>query len=246
MKSEPGRRVLPRVAVVGVFVVFGLLIAASAQSIPADERADRRTDLTALVGQRADEVAALDAQAAAEREQLEADSARLAETDSALAAERSAGDTVAPQAGLSAVRGPAVAVALDDAPAPEPGQPLPVGITYDDLVVHQQDVQAVVNSLWGSGAEAMSIMGQRIVATSAVRCVGNTLILHGRVYSPPYEIVAIGDQTRLQEGLDTDPAVAVYREWAGIVGLGYQVSRTEVELPAYEGPLQLPNAQVTG
>jgi uncharacterized protein YlxW (UPF0749 family) len=92
----------------------------------------------------------------------------------------------------------------------------------------------------------MSIMGQRIVATSAVRCVGNTLILHGRVYAPPYEIVAIGDQQRLREGLEADPGVAVYREWAGIVGLGYQVTESEVELPAYEGPLQLRNAQVAG
>ena len=43
-------------------------------------------------------------------------------------------------------------------------------------------MQAVVNALWAGGAEAMSIMNVRVLATSAVRCVGNTLLLHGRVY----------------------------------------------------------------
>ncbi len=56
----------------------------------------------------------------------------------------------------------------------------------DDLVVHQQDVQAVVNALWAGGADAVQVMDQRLLSTSAVRCVGNTLLLNGRVYSPPY------------------------------------------------------------
>ncbi|WP_146074826.1 DUF881 domain-containing protein, partial [Micromonospora chalcea] len=33
-------------------------------------------------------------------------------------------------------------------------------------------------------------------------CVGNTLLLHGRVYSPPFKIVAIGDPAELQRALD--------------------------------------------
>ena len=67
---------------------------------------------------------------------------------------------------------------LDDAPrrASLPGTAKP-----DDLVVHQQDVQAVVNALWHGGAEAMHAQDQRVISTSAVRCVGNTLILQGRV-----------------------------------------------------------------
>ena len=74
---------------------------------------------------------------------------------------------------------------------------LPEDASPDDLVVHQQDVQAVVNALWPGGAEAMQIMDQRVITTSAVRCVGNTLILQGRVYSPPFQITAIGDPQRL-------------------------------------------------
>jgi uncharacterized protein YlxW (UPF0749 family) len=58
-----------------------------------------------------------------------------------------------------------VTVSLDDAPRRE-GRPL-VSDNPDDLVVHQQDVQAVVNALWAGGAEAMTLMGERIISTSA-------------------------------------------------------------------------------
>lgn len=89
------------------------------------------------------------------------------------------------------------------------GGRIPDGYTVDDVVVHQQDVQAVVNALWAAGAEAMTIQDQRVIATSAVRCVGNTLILQGRVYSPPYVITAIGDIGSLRSGLDsTGPSVS--------------------------------------
>ena len=70
-------------------------------------------------------------------------------------------------------------------------------MSVDDVVVHQQDVQGVVNALWRGGAEAMMVMDQRIISTSAVRCVGNTLILQGRVYSPPFTVTATGDPALL-------------------------------------------------
>ena len=77
---------------------------------------------------------------------------------------------------------------------------VPDGADPDDYVIHQQDVQAVVNALWAGGAEAMMLQDQRVISTSAVRCVGNTLILQGRVYSPPYVITAIGDPPAMQAG----------------------------------------------
>ena len=65
----------------------------------------------------------------------------------------------------------------------------------------------MVNALWAGGAEAMMLMDQRVISTSAVRCVGNTLILQGRVYSPPYVITAIGDQDGMKQALDQSPEV---------------------------------------
>jgi uncharacterized protein YlxW (UPF0749 family) len=122
---------------------------------------------------------------------------------------------------------------------------LPEGTSPDDVVVHQQDVQAVVNALWAGGAEAMQIMDQRVVSTSAVRCVGNTLILQGRVYSPPYEITAIGDPERLAQALDDSPGVGVYRYYADTYGLVYQTSaHTRTRMAGYDGALELMHAKV--
>jgi uncharacterized protein YlxW (UPF0749 family) len=114
-------------------------------------------------------------------------------------------------------------------------------------VVHQQDVQAMVNALWAGGAEAMQIMDQRVVTTSAVRCVGNTLILQGRVYSPPYTVTAIGDPARMVRALDTSEDVQLYRYYADRYGLVYRTeAHADVTLPAYDGSLQLLHARQGG
>ena len=124
---------------------------------------------------------------------------------------------------------------MDDAPRVA-GAPLPDGVAPDDLVVHQQDVQSVVNAFWRSGATAVQVMDQRLVSTSAIRCVGNTLWLQGRVYSPPFKVVAIGDVTELQAGLDSEPGVQIYRQYVDKLGLGWKVSiLNQTTIPAWQG-----------
>jgi uncharacterized protein YlxW (UPF0749 family) len=160
--------------------------------------------------------------------------------DSAVARAQRAVTPLKAPAGLTAVHGAGLEVVLDDAP----GQPSGGAVDPNILVVHQSDLQAVVNALWAGGAEAMSIHGQRIIATSAVRCVGNTLLLNGEVFSPPYRVAAIGPSATMAEKLAASPGVALFREAAGYYGLGYTVDiRDDVALPAYRGPLGLTYAQ---
>ncbi|KRE63541.1 hypothetical protein ASG78_01145 [Nostocoides sp. Soil756] len=150
---------------------------------------------------------------------------------------------LAPAAGRTAVRGPALEVTLDDAKLE--GGELPSGATADDYVIHQQDVQAVVNALWAGGAEAMMLQDQRVISSSAVRCVGNTLVLQGRVYSPPYVITAIGDIDRMRSSLDNDPEVDNLRAWSVRVGLGYDVNDVgQRTFPAYGGTITPVHARV--
>jgi uncharacterized protein YlxW (UPF0749 family) len=137
-----------------------------------------------------------------------------------------------------------VSVALDDAP-PQPDTGVGEGPSPDDLVVHQGDVQAVVNALWQGGAEAMQIMDQRIVSTSAIRCVGNTLILQGQVYSPPFVITAIGPVSSMVRALDASEQVTIYREYVAAYGLGYEVTEhDEKVLPPFGGSTALQHATV--
>lgn len=152
-------------------------------------------------------------------------------------------DQEADPAGLTELKGNSISVTLTDSKMP--ASQLPEGGSADWLVVHQQDVQSVVNALWRGGARGMMLMDQRIVSTSAVRCVGNTLILQGRVYSPPFTITAIGDTTKLQAALDDDESVKIYKQYVDRVGLGYSVKTArDTTIPAFTGALQMSHARV--
>jgi uncharacterized protein YlxW (UPF0749 family) len=222
-----------------VFAVAGLLFSTSALTAHGtDLRAAGRTDLADLIRDREATVRRLESDVRDLRDQIEA--ATGDETSVELDAVRAAADQLATGAGLTEVHGPAVTVTLNDSPdAPHDGTP-PEGLTLDDFVVHQQDIEAVVNALWAGGAEAMTIMDQRVIGTTAVRCVGSVLSLQGRTYSPPYTITAIGDPDALQRALDASAPVSIYREYARELGLGYDVSdELDVVMPPYEGSLSL-------
>ncbi|MBO9555866.1 DUF881 domain-containing protein [Cellulomonas sp.] len=147
------------------------------------------------------------------------------------------------EGGSTPVAGPGLSVKLDD--APEDSLRLP-DVRPDLLVVHQQDIQSVMNALWAGGAEAMTLMDQRVISTSAVRCIGNVLILQGRRYSPPYTISAIGDPARLKQALQDSQAVQVYMRDARDLGLGWSVTVASdpLQLPAYSGATELSSASV--
>src|SRR6185312_16773754 len=172
--------------------------------------------------------------AAVQRLQAEVDrlTAQSSPGSAAVGRVRRQADGLAPLAGTQPVTGPGLSVTLDD--AKRTAASLPEGFTADDIVVHQQDVQSVVNALWAGGAEAMMLQDQRVISTSAVRCVGNTLILQGRVYSPPYVITAVGDVQRMRRALQSDPSLVIYRQYADLLGLRYDVEdKSRVTLPAY-------------
>jgi uncharacterized protein YlxW (UPF0749 family) len=234
-----------RPATVGVFVVLvaaGLLFAVSAVTARGTQLRSDRGDAVALMRSEQARYAEQLAQLKALRQEVDARTKEAAGGNATVQALRQRGDALAAGAGLAAVKGQAVQVVLDDAPR---RSTLPAGVTADDLVVHQQDVQAVVNALWLGGAEAMMLMDQRVISTSAVRCVGNTLLLQGQVYSPPYRITAIGDPTQLRAALDDSAALQIYREFSKVVGLGWAVqSQGEQLFPAFTGSLDLHYARV--
>ncbi len=227
-----------------VALLAGLLFATSATTSHGfDLRVTGRDDVNTLVDREQQTVIAQGAQLVTLQQRLQAATSDAAKTDSRVAQARDQADALANAAGLEPVAGPAVTVTLNDAPA-RPGTAREA-VPPDYLVVHQQDVQAVVNALWAGGAEAMTLQGQRVISTSAVRCVGNTLLLHGVVYSPPYTVQAIGNQQRLQEALNAAPDVIIYRQYVDAYQLGYKVDiETDVTMPAFSGALTLASAQL--
>jgi uncharacterized protein YlxW (UPF0749 family) len=225
-----------------VCLVAGLGFAVSArESHGAEFRNPVNATLADTVQQAEDRVHRLDRTVRA----LQVEVNRLARTagagDAAVARARAQIRALMAPAGLTAVAGPGLEVVLDDAP----GQPAGQDVDPNQLVVHQSDLQAVVNALWAGGAEAMTIAGQRVIPTSAVRCVGNTLLLNGEVFSPPFRVAAIGPSATMQKKLSSSPGVKLFREAAGYYGLGYTVStQSRVDVPAYRGPVTLSYAHV--
>jgi len=189
-------------------------------------------DLRGLVISRANHVAVLTSKVSTLQEQV--DTITATRVDPALTARINA---LQMAAGLSVQTGSALEIELNDAPR-QPNQALPAGVGPDDLVVHQQDVQAVINALWRGGATGIQVMDQRIISTSAIRCVGNTLLLQGRVYSPPFRIIALGNVNALQQSVDAEPGVQVYKQYVDLLGLGWKVKiLQEVTIPAWQGAL---------
>ena len=145
-------------------------------------------------------------------------------------------------AGLDTVAGPGLVVSLDDAPL---GEPVPDGTDPNLLVVHQQDIQAVVNAIWAGGARAVSLQGQRIISTTGIKCVGNTVVLHGVPYSPPYRISAVGNPTAMYAALLASPDVRNYRGYtAAPYNLGWSLrSAAQLTVSGFRGALSLDYAR---
>lgn len=233
------RRVRQSATVACVLAASGLLFTASAQLADTKDGRDPQ-DLAELVTTESDRVADLTDR----MNELEAEIDDLGEQVGTDLPTRSA-DLVADESvvtGAAPVSGPGLRVALDDAPASSQSIS---GARPDDLVVHQQDVQHVINALWAGGAEAMTLQGERVTATSAFRCSGNILLLHGKVFSPPYVIEAVGDPDQLRASLDSDPGVAIYQQYVDWVALGWSVKDAgTLELPAYTGSSEMKYATV--
>ena len=219
-----------------VALAAGLLFATSGRTAQGtDLRAGEVTELSELIKERNRLIARQADQLADLQEQVERLTEQAASRNGNVAAAQSAGDAGALSAALVDLTGPGVVITLDDAP-PRPDGSLPVNARPDDLVIHQSDVQAVVNAVWAAAADGVAIMDQRLIATSAVRCVGNTLLLQGRTYSPPFVVTAIGDAAAIRAQLAASPQVAVFQQAVEDFGLTFEVRELrEVTVPAYDG-----------
>jgi uncharacterized protein YlxW (UPF0749 family) len=239
-----GRRLSPWGALVPVVALLaGVLFATSGRTAQGtDLRGGEVTELSGLIDQRNEVIAGQQDQLGDLQRQVERLTEQAASRDTDVAAAQSAGDAGALSAALVPLTGPGVVITLDDAPS-RPDGSLPVNARPDDLVIHQSDVQAVVNAVWAAAADGVAIMDERLIATSAVRCVGNTLLLQGRTYSPPFVIAAIAEPSAVRAQLAASPQVAVFQQAVEAYGLTFTVrERPAVELPAYDGPLDLEHA----
>ncbi|MBE7060669.1 MAG: DUF881 domain-containing protein [Ruminococcaceae bacterium] len=140
-------------------------------------------------------------------------------------------------AGLTALTGPGVTVSLSDAKTPPTANP------PENSIIHDSDIRTVLNELLASGAEALSINGERIISTSSIRCVGPTVIINNTRLSSPFVITAIGDAKTLEAGLIIKGGVVdALTPW----GIDIDIATFDkVNIPAYTGVSTFKYAEVS-
>ncbi|MCI1634878.1 DUF881 domain-containing protein [Bifidobacterium sp.] len=216
----------PRHSRAGLFCV-ALIMALAGFLLVTNLRVNRTVTVTSdtagLVAEREQLVTKLSAQITNLSEQINTLKDLTSSTSSTSDTEDAGSGTVLP-----AVEGPGLTVTLDDSPLWEQQvDQSGSSATINDYVVHQQDIESVVNALWAGGAESMQIQGQRVLPTTAVRCVGNVLLLQGKKYSPPYKISAIGPTDQMTTALDNSKAIQIYKGYVKTIGLGWSVETSD-------------------
>jgi uncharacterized protein YlxW (UPF0749 family) len=221
----------------------GLFVTSWVSSGGADLRGGRYDDLPGLAAAEARQLEGLREEQEALAAEVDRLTERLSDSIGARDAQRAA-RAAEGAAGLGPVRGPGLTITLSDAPEAVADT---VTDNVNNLVVHQQDIQAVVNALWAGGAEAMTIQGQRVVSTTGIRCVGNTVVLHDVPYAPPYVISAVGPTSQMLDSVNASPYIGFYLQAVAAYQLGWNiVIDPDLELPGYTGSVELDYARPAG
>lgn len=194
-----------------IFIIFGIVIALQFKSTLNAKKLTASNTLNAdiLMGQIATEQKAVDELKLAIDENISSRDKFIKDyfernMDIATASEW---DKVKLKAGFTDVKGPGISIKLDDAAARQEDTPL------NWLIIHDQDIKVILNELKKSGAEAISINGERIVPMSEQVCAGPTIMVNNNRYSVPYLIEAIGDPDILYDNIANCARVAEMLEY---------------------------------
>lgn len=138
-------------------------------------------------------------------------------------------------AGLIALTGTGVVLQLEDSQ-----EPVPPDGSASDYLVGSRDIRTVVEELWGAGAEAIAVNGERITPTTAIIDIGSSLLVNSAYLAPPYQVTALGPSD-LYERLNKSPGfIDFVRSRAESYGIRLSFAEPEsVDIPAFVGTVTL-------
>ncbi|AKN17091.1 DUF881 domain-containing protein [Mycobacterium haemophilum] len=100
-------------------------------------------------------------------------------------------------------------------------------------IILDRDLQLVVNSLWASGAEAISVDGARIGPNVTIRQAGGAILVDNNPTSSPYTILAVGPPHTMRDVFDDSPGLQRLRLLEASYGVGVSVNVADgLTLPA--------------
>lgn len=100
-------------------------------------------------------------------------------------------------------------------------------------VILDRDLQLVVNSLWASGAEAISVGGVRVGPNVTMRQAGGGILVDNQPISSPYVILAVGPPNALGDNFNRSAGLQRLRLLEASYGVGVNVAAGDgLALPA--------------
>ena len=123
-----------------------------------------------------------------------------------------------------------------------------IGDRRDEARDLRSDIDTLSSSVKDTALalEMLSLQGQRLISTTGIKCVGNTVVLDGVPYSPPYVIQAIGDPMAMHTALAESPRTISYQDYVDKYQLGLKVEDVDnLAIKAYAGPVGLRFARAT-
>jgi len=225
-----GERAHPHLWLALVLALAGFLLVVAVSSARAQRRnaEPRRTRLIQLIQDRRGTVDELDGEVRALRRRVDQAQASSSRLDASERQRAQRIDELGAIAGTKALAGPGLVVQLSDS-IRQPATPQEASA----FRIHDADIQMVANDLFAAGAEAVSVNGNRLVATSPIRAAGATIVVNFRPLNTPYEVRAIG--ARLDD-FENSEIARRFGRWRDLFGLGFKVERkSNVSVPAFTG-----------
>jgi uncharacterized protein YlxW (UPF0749 family) len=241
--------VAPRITLLASVSLATFLVAGLAatqfrsQPLPASNRLARDEALRKSVTQLEDQNRQLKAKVQGLQAEVKVGEEQSARRSSAAQQVKAHLDEQKAVVGLVALHGPGLTITLHD--GTDPNDPVDHSLGW---TVHYQDLQDIVNLLWASGAEAIAVNQQRVVPTSSFYFAGvNILVNNATRLTGPYRVVALGDPSTLQNGLDNPDQLAELKSRNRIYRLGLSWARsTRLSAPAYDATFLVKYAQPLG
>ena len=136
-------------------------------------------------------------------------------------------------AGYSEVRGDGIRVTIQSSVNPSVEDGIDLGVVIDS------DIARVVNGIFARGGIAVSINDHRITSTTAIRSAGEAILVGYQPLIPPYEILAIGNASRMLRELKTGDTGIDLSEISDRYGVRFTISEvSQISIPASITPLR--------
>lgn len=138
--------------------------------------------------------------------------------------------------GATELKGRGISIKIDDSKN---------GLSTVDAITHAADLRDLINFLWSVGAEAISINNERVVFSTSIDCIVNTILINNTKTAPPFAINVIGESKVLERQINNSNNLKDIKKRVKSEGLILEIKiNNDLIIPAYNGSLVFNQAQI--